>query len=199
MKAKTWNLNVLCIIFSQVIRKKEHNTVNIMHPPKSIHFFISMTLLISLLLFLVWHCLHFYQLLVFVLIHFARKVQEKMIRHYLQNYITVSQLKPVLIRVLTGFIKWGNKVKNLDIPSLRSCMSLFFTCISLLINRSQLIKTGFLRNLDQILYIMVYYDYYPKTNVGRTCTKSRSQTAAFFNIQLPSFLSVVTSWYVSLV
>ena len=144
MKAKTWNLNVLCIIFSQVIRKKEHNTVNIMHPPKSIHFFISMTLLISLLLFLVWHCLHFYQLLVFVLIHFARKVQEKMIRHYLQNYITVSQLKPVLIRVLTGFIKWGNKIKN-------------FTCISLLINRSQLIKTGFLRNLDQILYIMVYY------------------------------------------
>jgi hypothetical protein len=36
-----------------------------------------------------------------------------MIQHYLQNYITVSQLKPVLIRVLTGFIKWGNKVKNL--------------------------------------------------------------------------------------
>ena len=137
------NLNVLCIIFSQVIRKKEHNTVIIMHPPKSIHFFISMTLLISLLLFLVWHCLHFYQLLVFALIHFARKVQEKMIQHYLQNYITVSQLKPVLIRVLTGFIKWGNKVKNLDIPSLRSCMSLFFTCISLLINRSQLIKTVF--------------------------------------------------------
>jgi hypothetical protein len=128
-----------------------------MHPPKSIHFFISMTLLISLLLFLVWHCLHFYQLLVFVLIHFARKVQEKMIRHYLQNYITVSQLKPVLIRVLTGFIKWGNKVKNLDIPSLRSCMSLFFTCISLLINRSQLIKTVFLRNLYQISYIMSYY------------------------------------------
>jgi hypothetical protein len=157
VKAKTWNLNVLCIIFSQVIRKKEHNTVNIMHPPKSIHFFISMTLLISLLLFLVWHCLHFYQLLVFVLIHFARQVQEKMIRHYLQNYITVSQLKPVLIWVLTGFIKWGNKVKNLDIPSLRSCMSLFFTCISLLINRSQLIKTVFLRNLYQISYIMSYY------------------------------------------
>ena len=157
MKAKTWNLNVLCIIFSQVIRKKEHNTVIIMHPPKSIHFFISMTLLILLLLFLVWHYLHFYQLLVFVLIHFARQVQEKMIRHYLQNYITVSQLKPVLIWVLTGFIKWGNKVKNLDIPSLRSCMSLFFTCISLLINRSQLIKTVFLRNLYQISYIMSYY------------------------------------------
>ena len=128
-----------------------------MHPPKSIYFFISMTLLILLLLFLVWHCLHFYQLLVFVLIHFARKVQEKMIQHYLQNYITVSQLKPVLIWVLTGFIKWGNKVKNLDIPSLRSCMSLFFTCISLLINRSQLIKTVFLRNLYQISYIMSYY------------------------------------------
>ena len=39
----------------------------------------------------------------------------------------------------------------------RSCMSLFFTCISLLINWSQLIKTAFLRNLDQISYIMVYY------------------------------------------
>ena len=45
-----------------------------------------------------------------------------MVHHYLQNYITVSQWKAVLIRVLTSFSKWGNKVKNSDIPSLRSCM-----------------------------------------------------------------------------